>query len=140
MLGRSNDLYTNGASAEENMRFHVVRHESNEVLDKNIYKEAAKRVVFDNCLNVCGIDRKQLKNFTKAFYYTMPNEQHCIQDCWNTRMKLHFGSSSEREGLLIDFESMKIEFQRYEKWNPQNRIAKEYFQDVDDKYISSITK
>jgi len=37
-------------------------------------------------------------------------------------MALHFGSAAKKEGMLMDFESMKREFHRYEKWNPNNRI------------------
>jgi hypothetical protein len=80
------------------------------VYESNLYKEAARRVVFANCMNACEIDPKELTNFNKNFYYNQPNEQTCLQDCYNTRMKLHFGSKAEKEGLLIDFESLKREY------------------------------
>ena len=41
-------------------------------------------------------------------------------------MKLHFGSLAEKEGMLLDIAAMKKEYQRYEKWNPANRLKKEY--------------
>lgn len=122
MLGRNNELFTQGSNAEENLRYQIIRTESKEVYEKNMYKEAARRVVFNNCMNACELDDKFVKNFNKNFYYNQPNEQHCLQDCFNTRMKLHFGSIAEKEDMLLDFKEMKKEFQRYEKWNPQNRL------------------
>ena len=110
MLGRSNDLFTQGNTAEENLRYNVIRHESKEMLEKNIYKEAAKRVVFDNCMNACGIDAKTVPNFNKNFYYYQDRERNCLSDCINTRMKIHFGSSAAKEGLLFDFDAMKREY------------------------------
>jgi hypothetical protein len=55
-------------------------------------------------------------------------------------MKLHFGSLAEKEGMLIDFESMKREYQRYERWNPVNRLHKEYTDDFNEKYVQTMTK
>ena len=69
MLGRNNDLFGQGATAEENMRYNVVRYESKDRHDIGIYKEAARRVIFDNCMNACEINPKQLRNFNKNFYY-----------------------------------------------------------------------
>lgn len=74
MLGRHNDLYTQGTSSEDNMKYHVIRSETTEIYEKNMYKEAAKRVVFDNCMNACEIDKKTIPNFNKNFYYNQPNE------------------------------------------------------------------
>jgi len=74
MLGRNNDLFTNGASAEENLRYNVVRYESKEHYEKNIYKEAAKRVVFANCMGACEIEWTSIPNFNKNFYYNQPRE------------------------------------------------------------------
>jgi hypothetical protein len=48
----------------------------------------------------------------------MPLAQACLSNCYNTRMKLHFGSAAEQEGLLLDFEAQKREYGRYERWNP----------------------
>ena len=58
MLGRTNELYSQGTSAEDNMKFSIIRHESQEVYEANLYKEAARRVVFSNCMNSCEIDNK----------------------------------------------------------------------------------
>ena len=46
MLGRSNDLYSSGTSAEDQMRINAIRFESEDIYQKNLYKEAARRVVF----------------------------------------------------------------------------------------------
>lgn len=124
MLGRSNDLYSSGTSAEDQMRINAIRFESEEVYQKNLYQEAARRVVFSNCMNACELDHKSLPNFNRNFYYGMPQAQSCLQDCYNTRMKLHFGSAAEKEGLLIDFQEMKKEYQRYENWQPTTRVIK----------------
>lgn len=69
MLGRNDDLFTKGSSAEDNMKFNIIRTESQEVYEANMYKEAARRVVFKNCMNACEIDPKDLPNFNKNFYY-----------------------------------------------------------------------
>jgi len=103
MLGRNNDLFSTGTSAEDQMKINAIRMESTEVYERNLYKEAARRVVFSNCMDSCALDHKTLPNFNRNFYYEMPAAQHCLQDCYNTRMKLHFGSQAERDGLLIDF-------------------------------------
>ena len=140
MLGRSNDLYSMGASAEENMKYNVIRHESKDIHEVNMYKEAAKRVVFSNCMSACEIDPESLPNFNKKFYYDMPTEQACLQDCYNTRMKMHFGSSAVKHEMLIDFAALKREYLRYEKWQPANRIAKEYTSEYSESYIQNMTK
>ena len=72
MLGRVNDLYSTGTSAEDQMKINAIRHESEEVYQKNLYKEAARRVVFQNCMNTCELDKKSLPNFNRQFYYGMP--------------------------------------------------------------------
>ena len=78
MLGRVNDLYSSGTSAEDQMRINAIRHESEEVLQKNMYKEAARRVVFSNCMTTCELDHKSLPNFNRNFYYGMPQAQTCL--------------------------------------------------------------
>ena len=101
------------------MKINAIRHESEEIYEKNLYKEAAKRVVFDKCFDGCGLDHKQVKQFNRNFYYGMPVAQACLQDCYNTRMTLHFGPTAvKKEGLALDFESLKREYGRYEKMNP----------------------
>jgi hypothetical protein len=72
MLARNNDLYSTGTSAEDQMKINAIRHESQEHYEKNLYKEAARRVVFSNCMTSCEIDAKALPNFNRAFYYGMP--------------------------------------------------------------------
>ena len=78
MLGRTNDLYSTGTSAEDQMKINVIRHESTEVYERNLYKEAARRVLFTNCMDVCELDNKTLPNFNREFYYGMPGAQNCL--------------------------------------------------------------
>ena len=74
ILGRNNDFFMTGTSAEDQMKIHVVRQESQEILDKNMYQEAARRVVFWNCMNVCELDDTKVPNFNRNFYYNMTGE------------------------------------------------------------------
>lgn len=74
MLGRNNDFFMSGTIAEDQMRINVVRQESTELYEKNLYKEAARRVLFSNCMNACEIDPKSIPNFNKNFYYNQVNE------------------------------------------------------------------
>ncbi len=140
MLARNNDLYNTGTSAEDQMKQNSVRQESEEVYQKNLYREAARRVVFANCMNSCELDAKQIPNFNRDFYYNQTEAQSCLQDCYNTRIKLHFGSVAEKEGLLMDFQKMKREFQRYEKWSPEQRNFKEFAKTHTDEYVDSIAQ
>lgn len=41
--------------------------------------------------------------------------------------------------MLLDFEGMKREYQRYEKWNPQNRLRAEYTDVIETESINRIT-
>jgi hypothetical protein len=139
MLGRSNDLFSSVTSAEDQMKINAIRHESNETYERNLYKEAARRVVFANCMDACEIDQKSVPNFNRAFYYGMPAAQACLQDCHNTRMKLHFGSTAEAEGLLLDFDALKREYQRYERWNPMLRNMKDFSEGNSADIVQGIT-
>ena len=91
MLGKNNEFYGVGNSSEDSIRFHVVRPYNQDILDKRMYKECAKKIIFNNCMSACEIDPKTLTNFNREFYYEKVKEQSCLQDCFNTRMKLHFG-------------------------------------------------
>mmetsp|Transcript_31153 Transcript_31153/g.30610 ORF Transcript_31153/g.30610 Transcript_31153/m.30610 type:complete len:87 (+) Transcript_31153:3-263(+) len=86
MLGRDNEFFSVGSSPEDNLRMNVIRAESKPVYEKELYKEAANRVIFDNCLSACGLTRTDIPNFNKHFYYNQEREQHCLQDCYNARM------------------------------------------------------
>ena len=55
MLGRSNDLWSRGSSAEDAMKLNVAKGESEPVYHANLYLEAAKRVIFENCLGACEL-------------------------------------------------------------------------------------
>jgi len=51
MLSKRNDLYYAGFTPEERLKLNVTRSENTERYEKGIYQEAARRVVFRNCLN-----------------------------------------------------------------------------------------
>jgi hypothetical protein len=97
ILGRSNDLFGMGSNSEDNLKLRVQRDESQEILEANMYKEAAKRVVFENCFNACELTNKLVPHFGRHFYYNQPKEQACLQECFNARIGLHFGSLALEE-------------------------------------------
>jgi hypothetical protein len=141
MLARNNDLYSTGTSAEDQMKINTIRLESEEIYQKNLYKEAARRVVFSNCMSACELDNKQVPNFNREFYYGQPQAQACLSNCFNTRMNLHFGATTvEREGLGLNFDEMKKEYQRYENWHPLTRQIKGMSNEVSNDYVSSVAQ
>lgn len=91
-------------------------------------------------MNACELDDKTLPNFNRNFYYGMPQAQACLQDCYNTRMKLHFGSLAEKEGILMDVQAMKKEYQRYERWSPFMRNLKDASQQPELDHMQSLTQ
>jgi hypothetical protein len=78
MLSRNNDFVTQGGSAEDQMKISVVRSESEDIYQRNLYKEAARRVVFENCMGVCNLDDAKVPNFNRNFYYNLAPEQSCV--------------------------------------------------------------
>lgn len=142
MLGRRNDLITSGGtSAEDQMKINAIRYENEELYEKGLYREAAKRVVFAKCFEGCGLDHKEVKQFNRNFYYGMPFAQACLQDCYNTRMTLHFGPTAvKQEGLALDFDALKREYGRYEKMNPALRSQKAFAAVSSPSEVESITK
>ena len=97
ILGRSNDFFGMGSNAEDNLRLRVIRDESQDIVDKNMYKESARRVIFSNCMTACELDNKIVPNFGRNFYYNQNKEQVCLQECFNARIALHFGSLALEE-------------------------------------------
>ena len=55
MYSKSNEFYTTGGQAEDQMKINAVRYESEELYERDLYREAAKRVVFHNCFSECGL-------------------------------------------------------------------------------------
>ena len=81
----------------------------------------------------CDLDDEKLPNFNKNFYYNTKEAQVCLQTCYNTRMDAHFGAEeAEKRDLHLDFETMKREYQNYEKWHPTSRIRSDYQRGVED--------
>lgn len=54
-------------------------------------------------------------------------------------MKLHFGSSAEKDGMLMDFGELKKEYQRYENWHPLTRMYKEKAQANTNDFVQTVT-
>ena len=78
-------------NAENSMGIGAVRFESQDRHDRDMYAEAAKRVVFQNCMEACNIEHQSMTNFNSKFYYTMHIERNCLGTCFNTKMDMHFG-------------------------------------------------
>jgi len=59
-------------------------------------------------------------------------------ECYNTRMKLHFGSAAEDEGMLMNFDDYKAEFKRYMSWHPTNRLVAKYERQNSEEFINAM--
>ena len=64
---------------------------SQDAHDQAMYFDAAKRVVFKNCMASCDLTDETLPNFNAEFYYNQIPAQKCLSSCFNTKMNLHFG-------------------------------------------------
>jgi hypothetical protein len=105
MLGENNDLHSKGSSAEDSMKFNVVFPLSRDRYDQSLYMEAARRVVFKNCMGSCELENTDVPNFNKKFYYAQNEARACLQTCYNDRMTAHFGATvAEKNDLLMDFD------------------------------------
>ena len=93
------------------MRIGAVRSEGRDLHEKNMYFDAAKRVVFRNCMSSCDITDEQVPNFNGNFYFNQVSEQKCLGNCFNAKMDLHFGETvAEKEDLYMNFEVLKREY------------------------------
>ena len=111
VLGKNNDMHAQGTSMEDSMKFLVRFNMSRDDYDRSLYLESAKRVVFRNCMNSLGLDDKMLPNFNRDFYYNKKPMQEALQECYNTRMTLHFGEkNADTHDMLIDFENLKRQY------------------------------
>ena len=128
-------------SAEDSMRIGAVRTKAKDLHERSMYFDAAKRVVFRNCMTSCDLTDEQLPNFNANFYYNQLNEQKCLSSCYNTKMNLHFGETTAKEQhLYMDFEKLKKTYQGYELWHPATKVLKQYEAGHDEEYISSMTE
>ena len=101
-------LYSTTGTAEESMKIGAVRYESEDLHRSNMYYDAAKRVVFRNCMTACDLTDEQVPNFNANFYFNMVDEQKCLQQCFNTKMNLHFGKTvAADKALYLDFAAGK---------------------------------
>ena len=134
-------LYGNTGSAEDAMKIGAVSYDSKDMIEKSMYFEAARKVIFKNCMGTCDIDAETLPNFNSKFYYTMPGEQKCLQTCFNTKVNLHFGQkTAEKESLYVDFAAMKKEFQGMQQWNPHYNQQKLYEKGEEEGKIQEVTE
>ena len=132
-------LHTAAASPEDALKFGVAFPQSREHYDKSLYVEAARRVVFKNCMEKCELDNETVPNFNKKFYYEQAEARACLQSCFNFRMMAHFGSAAKStDGLQLDFDALKNEYQRYERWHPENGLNEKYAQGFGEDKVQDI--
>ena len=55
-------------------------------------------------------------------------------------MMLHFGDTTyKQDGLYMDFDKMKVEYQRMENWNPNRRVLSQYENGFSEDKVNDIT-
>ena len=73
------------------------------------------------------LDDKKLPNFNRNFYYNQVDTQVQLQECYNTRINLHFGTeNAKKHQMHMNFKEMFREYQNYEAWHPQYKVIKPY--------------
>ena len=71
---QGNAIYSKTGSAEDAMRIGAVRYDSQDMVDKKMYFDCARRVVFSNCMESCDIAQEAIPNFNSNFYYNQLGE------------------------------------------------------------------
>ena len=71
---KGNAIYSNTGSAEDAMRIAGVRYDSQDMVDKKMYFDCAKRVVFNICMDSSDIAPESIPNFNSNFYYNQLGE------------------------------------------------------------------
>jgi hypothetical protein len=118
MFSNAKNFVASGSNAEDTMMFTTAPHTMH--LDRELYLEAAKRVVSANCQSKCEITSKY---FDKNFYDNEQEKGHCYEACYNNKMALHFGETTQKnQNLRISLAEMKNEFNKYERMNPYYEI------------------
>ena len=139
VLGKKNDLFSAGSSLEDNMKFRVRFDLSRDEYDRSLYLESARRVIFNNCMTALELDDKKVPNFNRNFYYNQKETQVQLEECYNTRMNLHFGAENAKQHqLLIDFDKMFHEYQNYERWHPQHKVLTPYTKGQEETKVQSV--
>ena len=139
VLGKKNDLQATGATLEDNMKFRVRFDLSRDEYDRSLYLESARRVIFQNCMIALDLDDKKLPNFNRNFYYNQQETQAQLQECYNTRIDLHFGAeNAKKHQLHMDFKSMFLEYKNYEAWHPQYKIIKPYTKGQEEDKVQTV--
>ena len=88
-----NSLYASTFNENEQMRIGALRWNTQDKHEKAMYNDAAKRVVFWNCMEKCELTSAEVPNFNANFYYNQLSEQKALTTCFNSKMMLHFGKS-----------------------------------------------
>ena len=136
-----NSLYGTTTHEMDQLRISGLRLDSQDKHEKGMYQEAAKKVVFWNCMSHCEISQKDVPNFNGKFYYTQHKEQNCLQTCYNAKMLLHFGETTCKEdNLYLDFAKMKEQYKAMEHWNPKYKHVKKYVSGWEEDKINSVTE
>ena len=73
-----NSLYGVTNNENEQMRISGLRWNSQDQHEKEMYQEAARRVVFHNCMEKCELTDENVPNFNSKFYYNQLSEQKCL--------------------------------------------------------------
>ena len=109
---KGTDLYKVEESAESALKVNYTRYATTKKeIDKMLYREAAKRILFKKCFEHCGFNRKETKYFNKQFYYEEADKGKWTFECFNDRIKAHFGDDEAKtHNLYFDFEWMKSEY------------------------------
>ena len=122
------------------MRIGAIRVKSQDEHEKAMYQDAAKRVVWQNCMASCDIAPETIPNFNANFYYNQLPQQQALQKCFNAKMMLHFGDTTcQQDGLYMDFEKMKVEYKRMEMWNPNRKVLSQYEHGFSEDKVTDIT-
>ena len=69
-----NDLFGIPSSMEEAMRISGMRHHTQDSHEKEMYQDAARKVIFKNCMEACDIPKEAISNFNRNFYYNQLSE------------------------------------------------------------------
>ena len=137
-----NQIYANPPTEkhEESMRYSPMRFATQEEHEREMFNDAARRVVFYSCFEHCGISHQQVKNLNSTWYYNMDKERSCQEKCTNAKMLLHFGNErAEKEDLYMNGGEMKKEYQGYEAWNPNNNLYRNYEKGWEEDRVQNIT-
>lgn len=109
--------------------------DSQDLKDRNLWLEAASRVIMKNCAEALEFETDFFDN---KFYTVHEETGRELFECYNTRMKLHLGKTAIDEYHLKDFDTYKQQYLRYRSWLPQNEIEDAYFKKFNEDKTNSL--